>query len=558
VSDKIIAYSYLRLSTKIQLKGDGRRRQLDDTIAAADRHGWKLSDQTFHDLGVSAFKGDNLIMGALSNFLKLVEEGKVAKGSVLMVENPDRISREGVTKSVTILMTLLSADIMVYTTADNRLYSGNKESAFLDLITWGIAAERGHDESLRKSQRILKAKEAQRVRARATGHIYSKTCPAWMEVIGKGDSRSFKLKPEVVEIIHLIFKLRLDGWSLYDIVRHLDSSKYEPLKARNKTTAPKMFHVNTIKRWLTSRSVIGEFQPQKYVDGKRADEGEPIPNYYPAIIEEKEFRRVRGTFSESTSGRIPTEMGANLFRGLMECSCGSTLHVSVVKSKSKLKGVERTLAYRKIDCQKSLLKLCTLKRQHYHAVEGLIISSLRNIEWSNLLKTTSDVNESTMETLRKALVTHEDALVDIDKQMGNLIEAITTGGVNVHLQKMLNELTLEHSTLTTQIEANKSHYDDLKSMEHAKSMDSLSISQTLNLVLNQAADADTRIHMANMLNQHISRIVFTPDPYEIRVYDKQAELIATITPLDKKLNHARIVTPNLEWEVEQHFQKNTI
>lgn len=553
-----MAYSYLRLSTKIQLKGDGQRRQMEDTIESATKNGWTLSDQTFHDLGVSAFKGDNLLTGALNTFLRLVEGGKIPKGSVLMVENPDRISREGVTKSVTILMTLLSADINVYTTADGRMYSGQKETAFLDLITWGIAAERGHDESARKSERILKAKEAQRVRARETGHIYSKACPHWMEVVGEGDKRSHLLLKEPTEVIKIIFKLRLEGWGIYDITRYLDKSKYAPHKSKNRREAGVAWHTSTIKRWLVSRTVIGEFQPTTTLAGKRVNAGEPIRNYFPAIISEEDFRRVRGTFKETKQGRVPNQVGANVFRGLLKCSCGSGLHVSIKRSKTMKKGVEKKLTYRKIECPRSRSQLCSFKNIHYHLIEGLVMGSLRHIEWEGMLKSKEKDDDTLLESLRKTLTERRDYLFDVDKKMGNLISSIASGGINVHLQKMLDELTVVHADVSLEATETERKYEDLKTSKSIQKEDALRISETINLILEQAAHGDERLRLCTILNQHLSKVEIVPETYVVTVYDNKGVLIATITPLDDKLHFANVVTPKLEWGIEQHFKTNRV
>jgi len=163
-----------------------------------------------------------------------------------------------------------------------------------------------------------------------------------------------------------------------------------------------------------------------------------------------------------------------------------------------------------------------------------------------------------MESLRSAIVRQEDILFGIDKQMGNLVQSIATMGLNVHLEKALNELTVEHSKVEANLKSDRSRHDELKSTQAAKESDSLSISQAINSVMNQAANADTRIRMHSLLLQHLSKIELSPDPKIIRIYDKNDDVIATITPLDSKLKHARIETPTLEWDVEQHFKTNAI
>src|SRR5262245_16545955 len=95
-----LAYSYIRFSSPDQARGDSLRRQ---TEAAADwcrRHSARLDiATTLHDLGKSAYTGQhrkNPDRHALAAFLKLVESGKVPRGSFLVVESLDRLSREDI------------------------------------------------------------------------------------------------------------------------------------------------------------------------------------------------------------------------------------------------------------------------------------------------------------------------------------------------------------------------------------------------------------------------------------------------------------------------------
>jgi DNA invertase Pin-like site-specific DNA recombinase len=90
-------YSYVRFSSKRQEQGDSLRRQKalgDAWLARRPEH---HLDHTLRlrDLGVSAFRGKNLDKdkGDLGKFLVLVQEGRIAKGSIFMLENLDRFSR---------------------------------------------------------------------------------------------------------------------------------------------------------------------------------------------------------------------------------------------------------------------------------------------------------------------------------------------------------------------------------------------------------------------------------------------------------------------------------
>ena len=81
------AYSYIRMSTDMQIKGDSLRRQLEQSVAYAADHGLELvEDFPLKDLGVSAFKGAHVIGGALGRFLEAVRTQAIAPGSYLLVE----------------------------------------------------------------------------------------------------------------------------------------------------------------------------------------------------------------------------------------------------------------------------------------------------------------------------------------------------------------------------------------------------------------------------------------------------------------------------------------
>jgi hypothetical protein len=60
----------------------------------ATRHDLDLdTDLRFEDLGVSAFRGANAEAGRLADVLEAVRVGQVPRGSLLLVEALDRISR---------------------------------------------------------------------------------------------------------------------------------------------------------------------------------------------------------------------------------------------------------------------------------------------------------------------------------------------------------------------------------------------------------------------------------------------------------------------------------
>ena len=61
---------------------------------------------------------------------------------------------------------------------------------------------------------------------------------------------------------------------------------------------------STIHNMLRNRAAVGEFQKRRNLNGKETPVGEPVPNYYPAVIDEDLFRVAQGARVEKLSGRL--------------------------------------------------------------------------------------------------------------------------------------------------------------------------------------------------------------------------------------------------------------
>jgi len=160
----MIAYSYIRFSSAEQRRGDSYRRQLEASEKYALEHGLTL-DTTLklHDLGLSAFDKTNVTKGRLGAFLRAIEDGRVPKGSYLLVESLDRLSRAQVTDAFSQFTAILNAGIVIVTLSDKQVYSN--ESVNLNpsqLLISIFIMVRAHEESLIKSERVGKASTSPR------------------------------------------------------------------------------------------------------------------------------------------------------------------------------------------------------------------------------------------------------------------------------------------------------------------------------------------------------------------------------------------------------------
>lgn len=318
MSAQPLAYSYIRLSTEGQLKGHGRQRQLEQPADYANKHGLQLAtDAQYEDVGISAFKGANVKEGALGKFLDAVETGLIPKGSYLLVESLDRVSRQTILASLSLFMRIIQAGINLVTLQDGHVYpAGNTE--FPDLIFSLTIMMRAHEESLTKSKRVGAAWANKR--AKATSAPLTKWCPAWLRL--SKDRKHFEPIPEIVAIIQSIFDEAASGIGVFRISKRLNQ-KGTPTVGKANGWQP-----GYVAKILSSRAVIGEYQPCKLINGKRTPAGDPITNYYPAVIDPDLFYRVQQSKADrriNARGRKGTYF-TNLFSGLATCAyCHSSM-----------------------------------------------------------------------------------------------------------------------------------------------------------------------------------------------------------------------------------------
>jgi DNA invertase Pin-like site-specific DNA recombinase len=303
------AYSYIRFSHPSQAEGDSLRRQTEAARAYCLRRGWTLDESLIRpDLGVSAFRGRNALVGNLGAFLQAIKDGVVKPGSVLIVESVDRISRQGIDEGYDLCKRILKAGVRLVTLAPERdfgLEAVKKLTAgALELM---LILERAAEESEMKAGRLGAAWVDKRAETRETRSVLTARVPAWLEVVGRrlegkhmvgGSCRPIQ---ERVDVVKRIFSLACSGYGLALIVRELTNAKVATWGGGAGWS--KMY----VRSILTSRAVLGEYQPR--TRGK--PDGPPVPNYYPAVVDEATWLKAQEALAsrKGKGGRLPGEAG---------------------------------------------------------------------------------------------------------------------------------------------------------------------------------------------------------------------------------------------------------
>lgn len=276
-----VAYSYIRFSAKEQERGDSLRRQTALRDAWLERHpGVKLDESlSLRDLGVSAFRGLHRHgdAHALGQFVKFVENGRVAKGSLLLLENLDRLSREDELTATHLFTGLLLAGVRIVQLEPEVVF--DRKSGQLEIMRAVLELGRAHAESARKSVRVSEAWSAKRTAAATSGRPMTAKCPAWLQLVGTG----FKFRPGAAELIRRMFELCTNGHGCRAIAATFAREKVPPW-------GKGLWEEAYIRKMISGREVLGEFQPMTRGPAggpKRVPHGDPVKNYYPAAVTEQ-------------------------------------------------------------------------------------------------------------------------------------------------------------------------------------------------------------------------------------------------------------------------------
>lgn len=107
-----------------QAKGYSLERQLTEGRNYIERKGWQLEKEIF-DQGKSAFHGYNREEGAELYKFELEAKNRLHEGKVLVVENLDRLSRQGAKAAAQFIWSLNECGVSVATTHDDQIYKAD-------------------------------------------------------------------------------------------------------------------------------------------------------------------------------------------------------------------------------------------------------------------------------------------------------------------------------------------------------------------------------------------------------------------------------------------------
>lgn len=504
-STQPLAYSYVRMSTDMQLKGNSLERQKEKSKEYAAHNGLLLVEN-FEDIGVSAFKGKNAKEGMLGTFISLIENKSIPIGSYLLIESLDRLSRENVFESIPLFIKILKSGIKIVTLIDEKVY-GAENAEFNDLLYPMVVLSRAHEESIAKSYRVAKAWANKR--RHIANRKLTQICPAWLRL--NVSKNSFEIIAGRDHIVKRLFDLADSGYGSYSIGRIMNDEQVPPFSTKSKG-----WHASYITRILNNRAVLGEFQPHKMVNGIAQPEGDIVADYFPKIINEDQFLRVK----HSRRKRLVQGAGRkgrayrNLFSGFAKCAyCNSPMRFV---DKGPLPKGGKFLRCTKADRHFE----CSASSWNYEKFEAAFLYFVQEIDLVETLKRADEQSEQYI--LEKNLISLNEKILNKIELRDSTFNLLQTGNTSVDfLRVKLEEISSEIKYLEEQIDNIKNNIV----INSTSTVDDDQKIKTLIAELRDTQDIDLerkRRIVSNRLQMMIKSLTLAPDGLR-REFEKKAQ-----------------------------------
>jgi DNA invertase Pin-like site-specific DNA recombinase len=271
------AFPYRRYSSGKQGRGNSLARQAEPFEALCSRMSWSPNyTLDLDDKGRSAYHGHHVSKGRLGFFLAAAKNGDIRPGSVLVIENQDRLSRQEVDPARELVRELLLANVNIYDQDDNVLITKESLNDPLSLIRLILRMERAHKESKRKAQ--FSSDNWSRKRKAIGEKKMTKTVPYWLQL--RPDRTSFVVNEERAEMVREIFRWCVDGVGIATIAARLNDA------GRKTGQQCKQVGSSSVQKILRNRAVLGEFTPISGRGKERKPSGETVKDYYPRIVDD--------------------------------------------------------------------------------------------------------------------------------------------------------------------------------------------------------------------------------------------------------------------------------
>jgi DNA invertase Pin-like site-specific DNA recombinase len=340
-------YSYIRFSDEKQAAGSSLARQTGYAESVAKGKGLVLDQELkMFDAGLSAFHAAHRKRGKFGLFMEAIKLGKVTPGSVLVVEDFDRLSRQEPMEALRQLQDIIDVGVAIVTGNGMEFSSASlrKDPTALFLVLSKMIT--ANQESEGKKRRVT---DALRMRCQAfesgdrSKHVHAGGKPGWLRrVNGK-----WQFIPERKRAVAEAIRLFREGYGAGYIANHL--------AATGQRVSDSEPNSGQIVRMLTRPALMGEKRVTVHEPAKDGVEGDPheyaFPGYFPAVIDAAQFDEIQALLAsrarKAVRGTVPSLLTGT---GITSCGyCGAAMKAQTMTNKMRDDG---TLAdgHRRLQC----------------------------------------------------------------------------------------------------------------------------------------------------------------------------------------------------------------
>jgi DNA invertase Pin-like site-specific DNA recombinase len=360
-SPETTGYSLVRFSSAKQADGDSFRRQdgaavvfCHDEVVTLDR---SLHEADIRKLGMSAFSGSHLIKGPIRKFLNGVETGAVKPGSLLLVGEWNRLTRQVSSDALKLAIDLMERGIGIVDLQDRALYTLARYNADVGLqLSLQLKISMAHQYSKNLQHNLNSVWQSRRAAMRDGKGKPTNASPAWLSA---KDGVWLPPDPAKLAVIERIKQDRFLGLGKTAIATRLNT--IDPVPS---FTGKNGWHASSVESLVKNPALRGVYQPYRR-DG--TPDGDPIA-FYPRVMSDADWWRMQWPVGGSlNNGGAPrgrkSEKVNSLLPEVVKCAvCGGGLYYAGG-------------AY--LTCGKARRGLCDNKYHHpYKRLESELLSAL--------------------------------------------------------------------------------------------------------------------------------------------------------------------------------------
>lgn len=456
----ILAYSLVRFSTKRQADGDSFRRQVMAAEAFCRDENVTL-DMSLHEadirkLGMSGFTGEHVVKGPLRKFFAGIANGTVKPGSLLLVSEWSRLTRQvpmgeddDNPGALDLVRRLMRAGIGIVDLQDRTLYTLDRYNADIAMqigLQVKISMAYQYSQNLRHN---LNSVWGGRMEALVGGNLKATNAsPEWLRAANgiwlnaeERDGELWAIPDDetrlLFEAIERIKQDRFNGLGKHAIATRLND-KNQPGGAMPPFRGSNGWWPKSVQTLVENDALIGIYHPKNKAGEPK---GEP-KRFYPRVMTDDDFYRMQWTEKKAPAGKRTGSVLNNMFAGLVRCRCGAGL----VRDNKGSCG-----SY--LVCSKARRGLCDDRsRYHLDTLESEVLEALTRLDVETVTRMTDHLVER-RDPQRERIDGLKAEIAAKQKIIDGFVDGFEGGTIPKAVFKRMATLESEIETVTTALVA---------------------------------------------------------------------------------------------------------